>query len=244
MILALIPSRLKSKRLNKKPLLEIDGLPIIVHTFKRVLLSKKINKAIVCTDSLEIKKIVEIHGGEAVLTSSKHTNGTERIAEIAKKYKKYQLIIDVQGDEPLVDPNDIDRVISFHQKNKNFDIILPIKETNNAEDKSLIKVVFTAKKKILYFSRAQIPYNYLGKKIPYYKDLSIISFKPQALQKFSKLKPGILEKIEGIELLRAIENNLSIGTFVSKGSSFGVNVKQDLLRAIGEMSRNKIRKLY
>lgn len=243
MILALIPSRLKSKRLNKKPLLKIDGLPIIIHTLKRVLLSKKVNKAIVCTDSSIIKKVVENHGGEAILTSVKHRNGTERIAEVATKYKKAKLIIDVQGDEPLVDPNDIDKVITFHKKFFKFDIVLPIKETKNSDDKSLIKVVFS-NKKIIYFSRSQIPYNYTSKKIKYFKDLSVISFKPNALKKFSQLKPGYLEKIEGIELLRAIENDLNIGTFIAKGSSFGVNVKQDLFRAIEEMSKNKIRKLY
>jgi 3-deoxy-manno-octulosonate cytidylyltransferase (CMP-KDO synthetase) len=243
MIIALIPSRLKSKRLNKKPLLMIDGLPIIIHTLKRVLLSKKVNRVIVCTDSLEIKNVVESHGGEAMLTSKNHVNGTDRIAEVAKKFHRAKLVIDVQGDEPLVDPGDIDKVIKFHTKNKKFDIVLPIKKTNDPDDKSLIKVAFS-KNKILYFSRAKIPFNNSSKKINYFKDLSVISFKPKALQKFSKLKQGDLEKIEGIELLRALENNLSIGTFVASASSFGVNVKHDLLRAIEEMPRNKIRKLY
>ncbi len=244
MILALIPSRLNSKRLERKPLLIIDGLPIIIHTLKRVQLSKKVDKVIVCTDSDEIKKIVEVHGGEAVITSSKHRNGTERIAEISRKYKKAKLIIDVQGDEPLVDPKDIDDVIKFHKQNKNFDIVLPMKKTRNADDKSLIKVVSSEKNKVLYFSRAKIPFNYKEKNINYFKDLSVISFKPQALNKFSKMKAGVLEKTEGIELLRALENNLVIGTFEAKSSSFGVNIKQDLLRAINEMPKNKIRKLY
>lgn len=244
MIIALIPSRLTSKRLNKKPLLVIDGLPIIIHTLKRVLLSKKVDRTIVCTDSVEIKEVVEQHGGEAMLTSKRHRNGTERIAEVAKKFRKAKLIIDVQGDEPLVDPNDIDKVIAFHKRNSNFDIVLPVKITKNSDDKTLIKVVFSKKNKILYFSRAQIPYNYKNKRIKYFKDLSVISFKPKALKTFSNLKPGNLEQTEGIELLRAIENDLSIGTFIAKGSSFGVNIKQDLLRAINEMPRNKIRKLY
>ncbi len=244
MIIALIPSRLKSKRLNKKPLLVIDGLPIIIHTLKRVLLAKKVNKTIVCTDSKEIKEVVEMHGGEAVLTSSKHRNGTERIAEVAKRFNKAKLIIDVQGDEPLVDPKDIDNVIDFHKKNKHFDIVLPVKNTKNPEDKSLIKVAFSKKKKIIFFSRAKIPFDFKNKNITYFKDLSVISFKPKILQKFSKLKVGTLEKIENIELLRALENDINVGTFIAKASSFGVNVKQDLLRAIEEMPNNKIRKLY
>ena len=244
MIIALIPSRLKSKRLNKKPLLEIDGLPIIVHTFKRVLLSKKVNKTIVCTDSEEIKQTVEMHGGEAVITSNKHRNGTERIAEVAKKFQNAKLIIDIQGDEPLVDPKDIDDVINFHKKNKSFDIVLPVKKTNNPNDSSLVKVAFSKQNKILFFSRAKIPFDFKNQNISHFKDLSVISFKPKILQKFSKLKVGNLEKIENIELLRALENDMIIGTFIAKASSFGVNVKQDLLRAIEEMPNNKIRKLY
>ena len=89
----------------------------------------------------------------------------------------------------------------------------------------------------MYFSRAQIPYNFKNKKINYFKDLSVISFKPNALQNFAKCKPSLLEITEGIELLRALENDLSIGTFISKGSSFGVNIKQDFLKAVSLMPK-------
>ena len=89
MILGLIPSRLNSKRLKEKPLLKIDGLPIIVHTFKRAQLSKKLDDVIVCTDHQKIVDVVRRHGGKAVLTSKKHKNGTERIYEVAKKRNRY-----------------------------------------------------------------------------------------------------------------------------------------------------------
>ena len=115
MILGLIPSRLNSSRLKEKPLLEIDGLPIIIHTLKRALLSNKLDEVIVCTDHKKIYDIVKYHGGNAMITSSKHVNGTERIAEVSKKFKA-KLVVDIQGDEPLVDPRDIDRVIDFHLK--------------------------------------------------------------------------------------------------------------------------------
>ena len=118
MILGLIPSRLNSKRLNKKPLLIIDGLPIIVHTFKRALMSKKLDDVVVCCDDEKIRDVVIKNGGKAVLTSKKHKNGTERIFEYAKKIKP-KFVVDIQGDEPFVDPKDIDRVIDFHKKNPN-----------------------------------------------------------------------------------------------------------------------------
>ena len=132
MILGLIPSRLNSSRLKEKPLLEIDGLPIIIHTLKRALLSKKLDKVIVCTDHKKIFDEVKKHGGEAMITSSKHKNGTERIAEVSKKFKS-KLVVDIQGDEPLIDPSDIDKVIDFHLKNTNFDIVVPSMLTKNPE---------------------------------------------------------------------------------------------------------------
>ena len=155
MIIGLIPSRLNSRRLKHKPLLEIDGLPIIVHTFKRAQLANKLDKVIVCADDIKIVNTVRKHGGEAILTSKKHKNGTERIASVSKKFKRARLIIDVQGDEPFVDPKDIDRVIDFHLKNKQFDIVVPcMLAKDNISSRNLVKVIFSENGKVLYFSRA------------------------------------------------------------------------------------------
>ena len=243
MILGLIPSRLNSTRLKEKPLLKIDGLPIIIHTLKRAMLSKKLDKVIVCTDHKKIFDVVKDYGGEAMMTSVKHKNGTERIAEVSRKYNA-KLIVDIQGDEPLVDPKDIDKVISFHLKNNNYDIVLPSMITKSPERNSLVKVIFSSKGRVLYFSRSSTPYDYKNKKIKYYKDLSIVSFKQKSLEKFSKFKMGRLEEIEGIELLRALENNQSIGTFILKSTSFSVDVNDDLLKAINEMPKNPVRRKY
>lgn len=245
MILGLIPSRLNSRRLKKKPLLNIDGLPIIIHTLKRALMSKSIDKVIVCTDSKKIAAIVKEQGGEAMLTSKKHQNGTERIYEVAKKFKNINLIVDIQGDEPLVDPIDIDKVVKFHKKNKQFDIVVPCMITRNPEAKNLVKVIFSKKNKIIYFSRAKIPFDYKNSKnFTYFKDLSIVSFKPEALKKFANSKVTRLEKQENVELIRAIELDMNIGTFVSKGTSFSVDINEDVLKAIDVMPKNKYRKFY
>ena len=244
MIIGLIPSRLSSKRLKEKPLIKIDGLPIIVHSFKRSKLSKRLDDVIVCTDHKKIINVVHEHGGKAVMTSKKHKNGTERIYEIAKKIKSAELIIDIQGDQPLIYPKAIDKTVDFHKKNKHFDIVLgsmPIIEI--PENKSLVKNVFSGNK-IIYFSREKTPYDYNKKKIKYYKNLSIVSFKPEALKKFCESKMTKLEKIEGIELMRAVEVGLNIGTFIIKGSDFAVDVKIDLFKAISIMPSDKIRKLY
>ena len=245
MIIGLIPSRLNSKRLKEKPLLEIDGLPIIVHSLKRTQLAKKLDKVIVCTDHKKILDVVEKNNGKAVLTSKKHKNGTERIFEVAKKIKKAKLIVDVQGDQPLINPNAIDATVKFHKKNMHFDIVLPSMPINNDEsNKSLVKTIFSKDGKIIYFSREKTPYNYSLKNITYYKNLSIISFKPSALKKFYNAPMGKLERIEGIELMRALEIGLKIGTFVIKGSDFAVDVNADLIKAINLMPKDKFRKLY
>ena len=245
MIIGLIPSRLRSKRLDKKPLLEIDNLPIIVHTFKRAKLSKLLDKVVVCTDHKSIKDTVENHGGEAILTSTKHRNGTERIFEVAKKIKNVNLVIDIQGDQPLVDPKAIDETIKFHKKNKKFDIVLPSMPINKQiDDQSLVKTIFSNNGKIIYFSREKTPYNYYNKNFKYYKNLSVVSFKPEALKKYCSAEATKIEKIENIELMRALEIGLNLGTFEIKGSDFAVDVNSDLLRAIDVMPKDKIRKLY
>ncbi len=243
MIIGLIPSRLNSKRLKKKPLLEINNLPIIVHTFKRASLSKKLDKLIVCTDSKEIRNVVKKNGGNCLITSKKHKNGTERINEVAKKFKS-KLIIDIQGDEPLLDPNHIDKVIDFHLKNYEFDIVLPTLKFKNPDQKNIVKVVANNKKKVLYLSRSVIPFNFKKKPKFYNKHLSIISFKPSALKRYCEFKESYLEKIEGIELLRAIENNLSIGTFSMNSNTFSVDIKEDYLKAIQAFKKDKYKNAY
>ena len=245
MILGLIPSRLNSKRLKHKPLLSIDGLPIIVHTFKRAMLSKKLDRVIVCCDDKKIFDVVTKHGGEAILTSKKHKNGTERIYEIAKKIKKVELIVDIQGDQPLINPESIDKSIEFHKKKPMFDIIVPnMLAEHNAPSRNLVKVIFSDNGKILYFSRALVPFDYKNVKNKYYRDLSIVSFKYEALKKYNSFREGKVEKIEGIELIRAIENNLNLGTFTATNSGFAVDVNQDLMKAIDLMPTDKTRKLY
>ena len=243
MIIGLIPSRLNSTRLKNKPLLEIDGLPIIVHTLKRSQLSKKLDKVIVCTDSEKIAEVVRKHGGESLMTSKDHKNGTERIAEVSGKFK-CELVVDIQGDEPLVSPKDIDAGIDFHKNNKHFDAVVPCVVTDNPDSRHVIKVIKTKKNKILYFSRSKIPFVYTSPPNFYLKDLSIISFKPEKLKEFSKLKLSDLEITVGIELLRALENDFNLGTLLLEGKPFSVDVNEDLMKAIDIMPNDPIRKLY
>ena len=113
-----------SKRLKKKALLMLDGLPLIVHTYRRALISKKIDDVYVCTDSSKIIGILKKYKCKYIKTKKNFYNGTDRIASVCNKFTNVKFFVDIQGDEPLLNPNDIDNVIKFHSKNNNFDIVV------------------------------------------------------------------------------------------------------------------------
>ena len=244
-ILGLIPVRLGSTRLPAKALLPINNLPLIIHVYKRAKLSKKLDDVIICCDDNKIVKVAKKYGAKILLTSKHHLNGTERICEAYKILKKkYDFIVDIQGDEPFISPHHIDEVIKFHLKNSDVDIILPTLKINSINNTNIIKVVTDLKNKVLYLSRANIPYEF--KKVNKYirKHLSIISFKPEALIKFSKSTQTVLEKIEDVELLRALELGMKIKSLTLKGDSFSVDVIDDYNKAKIEIKTDKFYKLY
>ena len=163
MIIGLIPARLNSQRVPEKPLVKIDGLPIVIHVMKRAMLSKQLDKVIVCADDKLILNEVKKFGGNCILTSKKHQNGTERICEVAKKIKS-EIIVDIQCDEVFLNPMHLDKLIVHHKKNKNLDIIIPHSNIQKYNDKHIVKIVSNEKKKILYLSRADIPFFFRKKK--------------------------------------------------------------------------------
>jgi 3-deoxy-manno-octulosonate cytidylyltransferase (CMP-KDO synthetase) len=242
-IIGLIPCRLNSKRLKNKALIKINNYPLIVHTYKRANLSKLLNELYVCTDSDEIIHQLKKFDCKYIKTKSNFINGTERIASVCQTFDS-KLFLDIQGDEPLINPNDIDNVIKFHLRNlKKFDIVLPFQEIKKINSKNIVKLL-AHQNKVYFMTRSSSPFPFKENNFYYKKHLSIISFTKAALIKFSKSKPSFYEKIEGIELLRAIENNLRVGTFKSSSSSFSVDIKEDLNRVIKFMINDKIQKRY
>ena len=243
MILGLIPARLNSSRLPNKAILKIDGLPMVIHVLKRAQLATSLDRVIVCTDSKEIFEIVKQYGGESVYTKTQHTNGTERIAEVANKIKCSQ-IIDIQCDEVLLEPKSIDKLVFFHKKNSHFDIVVPHSRILKKTNKNIVKVVSNKLNKILYMSRENVPFYFNEKSKFFLKHLDIISFKPNSLIKFSNLKKSVNEQIENIELLRALDNNFNVGTFFIDTERFSVNTKTDYIKASKYLKFCKIRKRY
>ena len=230
----LIPGRLESSRLPKKALLKLHDLPMIVHVAKRSKLSKELDFVVVCTDSPEIASACFEHEINVCFTPSYCANGTERIY-YAKRFldiKTDEIIIDIQGDEPLLDPRSIDLVVKYSREafSRGADIILPHVIGCPAGNKNVVKVVASGSR-VVYLTRADAPYGFNRDSL-LKKHLSTIGFTGRSLDSFAALlAPGELEDREGVELLRAIEGGLSIETFPIDADSFSVDVLEDFERA-------------
>ena len=226
MILIVIPARKGSQRLPAKPLLEIHGRPLIWWTVQIAKQSKLANKIVVATDDKEIFDIVKAFGEEAIMTSSECQSGTDRISEAAKNFPEASVIVNLQGDEPLLPTGIVDETIKKFLSIKNCQIATPCVPFNDPSDKlaeSKVKVVFNHEGKALYFSRGNLANSCLH--------LGLYVYSREALAKFCSLEPSPLEKAERLEQLRALENNIDIYVYEgpqSKGKHFGIDTPEDL----------------
>jgi 3-deoxy-manno-octulosonate cytidylyltransferase (CMP-KDO synthetase) len=238
--IALIPARMESSRLPNKPLKKICGLPMIVHVAKRAALSPLVDRVVVCTDSIEILMVCDSHGIEVCMTRSSHQNGTERIAEAAEVMglAADDIVIDVQGDEPFVQPAYIEQVAEFTRANP-FGCVVPHQFMEEMGNLNRVKVV-SYESRILYFSRADVPCYFGAIQQPMKKHLSIIGFRLDALRTFAANAPTPLEEIERIELMRLIELGVPIGTFLQEGSSLSVDTPEDYELACRMMERDPL----
>lgn len=238
-IIGLIPSRLGSKRLPGKALAKIANLPVIVHVAKRSQLSKLLDKVVVCTDSDDIADTCKKYNIEALLTSKDFRNGTERIASVIQNFD-YDYAIDIQGDEPLVNPNHIDYVAKIISDNsKGEEIIIPTLEVPHSSPETIVRVQSSLSLRIMTLTRASLPHRYSIPTSTIQKHLSIIGFTKDALIKYSRLSPTPNEQSEDIELLRALENDMKLYSLPVEGNSFSVDVQDDLLKARVAMKTDK-----
>ncbi len=242
----LIPTRFNSRRLPGKSIKLIGDLPMIIHTYRRAKIAKSLDEVYICCDTKEVFDVAKSFKANVILTSKNHKQGGDRIYEAYKKLqKKFDQIIDIQGDEPLIDPVNIDHVVKFHRKNKEYDIILPNLPTKFSRDPNLVRLIFNRFKEVLYLTRSDTPYHFVSKTNKIFKHLSVISFKPSALKNFAGYcHKSKLENLEDIELLRAIDLGLKIKTFSLKGDSFSIDVKKNLIEAKKKMKKDKYYKLY
>ncbi|MCL2390922.1 MAG: 3-deoxy-manno-octulosonate cytidylyltransferase [Endomicrobia bacterium] len=230
----IIPSRYGSSRFPGKPLALIKGKPLILRVLERVGKCKNTDFFAVATDDRRIFEAVKKFGYNAFMTPKNCKSGTDRIAFVASKFlKNYGIFINVQGDEPLIDPALIDKLSSEMKKNKKLEFITaayPLKKDEDIKNPNIVKVVFDKVGYALYFSRFPVPYNRDSAKIKYYKHMGIYGYKKDFLTDFTKSRPSVLEKAECLEQLRALENGKKIKVVIAKKDSAGVDTPHDVLR--------------
>ena len=234
---AIIPARIESSRLPRKALLDICGLPMIVHVYRRCLLASLLDEVYVATDSVEIKESIEQHGGKVIMTSSSHQTGTDRIAEAAQNIEA-EIIVNVQGDEALVNPLYVDQAVAELQKNSDINVAILVNPYFKFNSPSDIKVVLNKNNDVLYVSRADIPSNSRFEDPPMYKAYHIVPFRKKFLFQFTQLEKGSLEEIEFNEYLRIIEHGYKIRAVHVDSDAVSVDTAEDLKFVRGMMPKD------
>jgi len=231
----IIPARMASNRFPNKILANINGFPMVIATAKRV---EKLDKVLIATDSEEVINLAKNYGFDAVMTGNHHQSGTDRINEAASKLKidDDEIIVNVQADEPFIEPEVVQSVIN---RVKNSDCFMAscykLIGKEFADDPNHVKVITDSKENAIYFSRSKIPYD-REEHLDYFGHLGIYGFTKKSLNEFCELDPAPLENIEKLEQLRAIYHNKKIAMVQVKSESFGIDTKEDLEKALAYFS--------
>jgi len=232
----IIPARLASTRFEQKVLADIGGLPMVVRTAKRVA---HLDRVVVAADDEKIIKVCKEHGVDAMLTSTTHKSGTDRIHECATilQLADDELIVNVQADEPFIEPDVVKALMEklrlLQEKKEPFIMGSCYNAINadSAQDPNLVKVVLDDEDNAIYFSRSAIPYNQ-GGGAKYFGHIGIYGFSKKSLKEFCSLKDAPIEDIEKLEQLRAIYHQKKISMVKVASTGFGIDTKEDLERAI------------
>lgn len=232
----IIPARLASSRFPQKVLADIGGLPMVVRTAKRVA---HLDRVVVAADDAIIIDVCKAHGIEAMLTSTTHKSGTDRINECANilNLSEDELIINVQADEPFIEGEVVEMLLKrlqlLKQKNESFIMASCYNSINSqaAQDPNLVKVVLDDENNAIYFSRSPIPFNRSGE-AQYFGHIGIYGFSKKSLHEFCNLEDAPIEDIEKLEQLRAIYHQKKISMVKVASTGFGIDTPEDLKRAI------------
>ncbi len=226
----IIPARYDSSRFEGKVLEDLQGKPLIWHVYNRAKQSKLLDEVIIATDNKKIKKVAEGFGADVVMTDSNVATGTDRIAQVAESIHS-DIIVNIQGDEPLIHPPLIDELIQKLYDDFSLNIITAVYKTDKLDEinnPNVVKVVKSRDDFALYFSRSLIPYPKNKGNVYFYKHLGIYAYRRGFLLSFSTLPLADLEEIEGLEQLRILEYGYKIKLVESKTDSVGVDTPSDL----------------
>lgn len=242
--IGIIPARYASTRFPGKPLVEINGITMIERVYRQASMCAKLSGVIVATDDSRIFDHVKSFGGRVLLTSSNHKSGTDRIAEVVSKLEshneRYHIAINIQGDEPFIQPSQIEKVIDIFQ-NPSAEIGTLVKQIVNGEDifnSNVVKVVCDGIGKALYFSRSPIPFvrntiseDWLNEH-KFYKHIGIYGYRTDTLKELAALNPAPLEIAESLEQLRWLFDGYAIFTRVTDIETIGIDTPDDLSKLI------------
>jgi len=236
-----IPARLNSIRLPRKVLMDIHGIPMLEHVRRRVLLSSNVSDVYIATCDIEIKEVISSFGGKVIMTDSNHTNGTSRVSEAVEKINCKNVLL-VQGDEPLILPSQIDHFINELNIKCNFKMwnaVTPLKDMNDLNDTSQVKCSII-NSEIIYMYRKSPSEKLFEEQKKYIKKvLGLIGFEKSFLQKFSKSRSTLIEKIESIEQMKAIENGYRIGSIELNENFPSINEKKDLKLVLDVLNKSQ-----
>jgi 3-deoxy-manno-octulosonate cytidylyltransferase (CMP-KDO synthetase) len=237
----IIPARWASTRFPGKPLHLIAGKPLLQHVWERCCRAKNLDAVIIATDDMRIAKAAFAWGAEVALTSPRHRSGTDRVAEVVKRAKEFAYTVNIQGDEPLIDPRLIDKIVAKLRSNRKIDIVTAGHPFQNAADISSphqVKVVVDGKGVARDFLRAAPPSR---RGLGVLRHQGIYGFRRDALLRFVKWKPTSRERAESLEQLRALENGVKVHVLVTKHGSPGVDTPQDAKALEQKLARAKRR---
>jgi len=240
-ILAIIPARYGSTRLPGKPLLDRTGKPLIQHVVETVGGARRVQAVYVATDDRRIFEAVRRFGGEAVMTRADHATGTDRLAEAAEKLKldAADVVVNVQGDEPEIDPAQIDRLVSvlLESAAPMATLAAPLDESR-ADSPDNVKVVLATDGSAMYFSRAKIPHDRDGAGGRYLLHMGVYAYRKEFLLTFAALPPTPAEQAERLEQLRALENGYRIAVGVVESAAPGIDTMKDYEAFVKRFMRN------
>lgn len=232
-IACIIPSRYASTRLPGKPLRMIAGETLVHRVYERAALAKLPDIVIVATDNEKIESEVKSFGGRVMMTSPDHPTGTDRLAEVAASLPDYDIVVNVQGDEPFINPDVVDSLAKMLAERDDLDMTTaaaPLKE-DEYDDPSAVKVVVNQKGEALYFSRSLIPYPRNEFSVPPLKHVGIYAYRRDFLLAYAGMKQTPLEKTESLEQLRALEMGYKIGVIRIDSEDIGIDTEEDLKKA-------------
>ena len=225
----IIPARYGSSRLEGKPLIEVEGKPIIQWVYEKATQATLADLIIVATDDERIYNCVKAFGGDVEMTSPNHKCGSDRIVEVAEKYPDISYIINLQGDEPMINTNCVEEVIRLLKEDDSVDISTLLSEIKDEdlEDPNMVKCVKDINGFALYFSRSKIPYERNMGIAKFYKHIGIYGYKRDSLFKMTKFPQPEIEQAESLEQLRALYNGMRIKTSVVEYKAIGIDTIED-----------------